>query len=341
MNPKLIITADDFGASQIIDRGIINAIQEGLITSVACFANVDRAGFDRIKKLNENFGNQIDIGLHFNISSGPPLTNFPKVLSRKKDGRKLFKRLLNLNVSHQLLPKVKEELEAQVNRFENARIPIRHFSDHYGMISMFDKELCKCMLDVISGYNKKNGVHSPVRLPMLWSTNSTNPVLSKSKMKSNGRLGNFVRKWILDVEDEKFFQLFKPQLKQRVKQFEDSKIHFADYSVDQFFDATITDTVAFLKAFHIFATKETNKAIPPSKLSSQIVFEMMAHISDDPKVSEKKELSDLKKYWKINKSAMKKKKPFELKRLKELFVPVVKNEGLFQITSFSQIKILS
>ncbi len=142
MKPQLIITADDFGASTIIDRGIIKAIKEGLITSVASFSNGDGEAFERVKKLQEEYGNKIDIGCHFNISSGPPLTALSAKLTRKKDGKILFKRLLNLNFNDNKLKLIKKELAAQVARFEKAKIPIKHFSDHYEMISMFNNALC-------------------------------------------------------------------------------------------------------------------------------------------------------------------------------------------------------
>ncbi|GAB3337316.1 hypothetical protein GCM10027429_21600 [Marivirga atlantica] len=339
MKPKLIITADDFGATPIIDRGIVNAINNDLITAVAAFANGSANDFNRVIALNQQYGNRIDIGLHFNISSGPPLTsNYPAKLSRKKNGERIFKRLINLNVSHQHLPKIKDELLAQVARFENHNIPIKHFSDHYGMLSMFDEELCQCMLDVVKAYNQRHQVNVPVRLPMLWSIYADEPVLSKSIMKTNGRLGNFVRKWLLDVDDEHFFQLFKPQLKQRVAQISNNNVQFVDYSVDQFFQTSIMDTVAFLKAFHVSINQPNTKPNIPSTLSNATVFEMMAHISDKPEANENAELKRLKAYWQIGKIAMKEKKPLEFRRLNELFVPVVRNEDKFDLVKFSELQ---
>lgn len=74
---KHILTADDYGAIDYIDQGIMKAIRAGKINSVACFAtrcerNCEMELPERIQKLldlkKEAF--EFSIGLHFCISAG-------------------------------------------------------------------------------------------------------------------------------------------------------------------------------------------------------------------------------------------------------------------------------
>jgi predicted glycoside hydrolase/deacetylase ChbG (UPF0249 family) len=81
----LFITCDDYGVSEIIDRGIEMAIESGNITSVTVFANGEYYKgsstlmhkvshlYDLGIKKNPNF----EIGIHLTISSGYPLTSCP------------------------------------------------------------------------------------------------------------------------------------------------------------------------------------------------------------------------------------------------------------------------
>lgn len=74
---KYILTADDYGAIDYIDRGIMKAIRAGKINSAACFATrFERNGEmelpERIQKLSDlkKEGFEFSIGLHFCISAG-------------------------------------------------------------------------------------------------------------------------------------------------------------------------------------------------------------------------------------------------------------------------------
>src|SRR5690348_5585489 len=63
---KLVVNADDFGRSSPINQGIIEAHQQGIVTSASLMT--DREGFDdavRLAKSNPNLG----IGLHLDLDS--------------------------------------------------------------------------------------------------------------------------------------------------------------------------------------------------------------------------------------------------------------------------------
>src|SRR6056297_85732 len=70
---RLIVTADDFGAAACIDNAIRSAIRIGHVSAVSALTNYRRAS-GALVALREEFPG-IDIGVHLNITSGPPLTD--------------------------------------------------------------------------------------------------------------------------------------------------------------------------------------------------------------------------------------------------------------------------
>ncbi|HBV03636.1 polysaccharide deacetylase [Mammaliicoccus lentus] len=69
---KLIINADDFGYSNGVNYGIIDAFKNGILTSTTCLTNMP--GFNhaiQLAKENPNLG----IGIHLTLTCGKPLTH--------------------------------------------------------------------------------------------------------------------------------------------------------------------------------------------------------------------------------------------------------------------------
>ena len=67
---KLIINADDFGYSNGVNYGIIDAFKNGILTSTTCLTNMP--GFNhaiQLAKENPNLG----IGIHLTLTCGKPL----------------------------------------------------------------------------------------------------------------------------------------------------------------------------------------------------------------------------------------------------------------------------
>ena len=75
MKQRIILTADDYGFCDQVDKGILKAASAGYITSVAAFSNGPNFE-DRLEALkkarDENKG--FDVGCHLTITSGRPLT---------------------------------------------------------------------------------------------------------------------------------------------------------------------------------------------------------------------------------------------------------------------------
>ena len=111
---RLIITADDFGVHPLIDDAINQAIQTGLVTSVAAFANglplLGNSCPQRVRMLQKD-NPHVSIGLHFTITSGRPISNEVKRLT-KRNGT--FKGIGQQHAHKVSKDALKAELKAQI-----------------------------------------------------------------------------------------------------------------------------------------------------------------------------------------------------------------------------------
>jgi predicted glycoside hydrolase/deacetylase ChbG (UPF0249 family) len=126
---KLVIHADDFGFSEGINRGILTAIERGVVTSTSLLANFSHSR----SALLEAGAKNIDLGWHINLTQGRPVSdpeNLPSLV--REDGafhplgiliRKCLLRRINPE-------DVKRELEAQWEVFRSAEVRPSHADGH-------------------------------------------------------------------------------------------------------------------------------------------------------------------------------------------------------------------
>uniref|UniRef100_A0A4X2M535 Carbohydrate deacetylase n=1 Tax=Vombatus ursinus TaxID=29139 RepID=A0A4X2M535_VOMUR len=116
---RLIVTGDDFGYCPLRDRGLVEAFLAGALTGVSLLVN--GASADTAAQLARRHG--IPAGLHANLSEGRPVS--PSLGSRASLvgpggfflGKMGFRKALA--EGRVLLPEVREELRAQLSRFQN------------------------------------------------------------------------------------------------------------------------------------------------------------------------------------------------------------------------------
>ncbi|MCD7035062.1 chitin disaccharide deacetylase [Metabacillus sp. GX 13764] len=121
---KVIVNADDFGYSKSINYGILEAHENGILTSATMMMNMpgtNHACF--IAKNTPSLG----VGVHFALTIGEPLTVCPSLTDTsgqflKRD--RFFKGELNLE-------EVKRELSAQLSRFLEEGLTPTHFDSHH------------------------------------------------------------------------------------------------------------------------------------------------------------------------------------------------------------------
>lgn len=134
MMKRIVLCADDYGQAYTISQGIIKLIQMGRITATSCMVNLP-VWQDHARWLFP-FYKQIDIGLHFNLTHGKPLS---KVFSEAY-GEEFFplKKIVRYAVLHRLKRDVIEaECLTQIDCFFDTLGFLPHFIDGHQHIHQF------------------------------------------------------------------------------------------------------------------------------------------------------------------------------------------------------------
>ncbi|MDT8298209.1 MAG: ChbG/HpnK family deacetylase, partial [Spirochaetaceae bacterium] len=154
----LIVTADDFGASDWIDRGIFQALETGQISTVSALTNYPRAA-DAIGRLRQDYPD-VGIGIHLNITSGPALisTNNLGILG-DEDGNFLGLRSLLVQIDRLDMVTVTQELHSQIEVVLNQGIEPDHLSSHHNILA-YNPALQNVMISLAKEFNL------PVRTPV-------------------------------------------------------------------------------------------------------------------------------------------------------------------------------
>ncbi len=116
---QLVVNADDFGFTHDVNRGIVEAHQNGILTATTLMANGDAFG-DAVRLAHEN--PTLDIGVHLVLVGGPALASSHNPLPSSVAGLLgaiAFKRL-----------RIYDELAAQVRRILDAGIRPTHLDSH-------------------------------------------------------------------------------------------------------------------------------------------------------------------------------------------------------------------
>lgn len=137
---KIIFNADDYGFCDQIDDGVVKAINQGLINSVAAFGNGNN-GPARLKRLAA-LQNKADIGCHITITSGRPLTDcdlFYETSGNYRYFRKFtqLERPKDAATQAKAKEQLKKEINAQIDVLADAGITVKHLSSHHNSLIFF------------------------------------------------------------------------------------------------------------------------------------------------------------------------------------------------------------
>ncbi len=171
---KYILTADDYGACDFIDNGIIKAIKAGKINSVACFAvpfgkEDDLAQrITRLVELKKDFN--FSIGLHFSLTAGR--SNMASTFENgnslteydKYEDRHYMMNAYNYHFWKVQEQELEEELQSQIERLQaclGADIQIDSISNHHGIVYMSTR-----LFRPYAAVAQKNNI--PLRSPRIW-----------------------------------------------------------------------------------------------------------------------------------------------------------------------------
>lgn len=124
---KLIMNADDFGLSESVNNGIVECFKSGIVTSTTIMMN--QKGVEHAAQLYKQ-GLIPEIGLHFTVTAGQPLSD-PLMVSSLVDEHGYFldrKTLMTKNVCEE---EVYIELHAQYNAAIELGLNINHIDSHH------------------------------------------------------------------------------------------------------------------------------------------------------------------------------------------------------------------
>ncbi len=124
---KLIINADDYGLSKSINEGIIEAYNEGLISSTTIMINMPYAE-DAILKWKEN--TNLGLGLHINLTQGSPISNNVNSLVDENGIFHKHRKVENEEVKI-LYEDAYKEIKAQIDKLLSYGVQIDHLDYHH------------------------------------------------------------------------------------------------------------------------------------------------------------------------------------------------------------------
>jgi predicted glycoside hydrolase/deacetylase ChbG (UPF0249 family) len=128
---QLIVNADDFGLTERVNRGILDAYCEGIVTSTTLLPN--GMAFESAVAASKRFS-RLGVGVHLNLTEGKPVAEATKIPTLVDRGGRLHMppvRLWAGIVSGQVsLSDIEAELRAQVIKVIHAGIRPTHFDGH-------------------------------------------------------------------------------------------------------------------------------------------------------------------------------------------------------------------
>ncbi len=129
---RLIINADDFGISEGVNRGILEAHEAGSVTSASLLVNLPAVGH-ALQCVTR--APRLGVGLHFNLTAGSPVTPADRVPSLCARGAGTFLplgRLIARALRGGIVPsEVATECEAQIGRLRAGGVTITHLDSHH------------------------------------------------------------------------------------------------------------------------------------------------------------------------------------------------------------------
>lgn len=176
---SIILTADDYGACDFIDNGIIRALRDKKINTVTAFVTHpdSKSRMETLIALREELKQQnggqytFNIGLHFSLTSGTALTGKSSLtVNEAGDGKFELHEAKNYpfrKVKHEDL---QYELTAQLNLLQEwlGTTPIDHVTNHHG-VCYLDLGFFEEYIKTISLYKpEKYKNQLPIRSPMSW-----------------------------------------------------------------------------------------------------------------------------------------------------------------------------
>ena len=124
----LIVNADDFGQSSVVNRAILSCFNQGLISSTTIMTNMP--GFEEACELTK--GNHLldHVGVHLNLTDGEPLLPALKHNPALCDASGRFHRFRKRLLSRADCAMIAAEVAAQIQKCRTTGLPLTHADSH-------------------------------------------------------------------------------------------------------------------------------------------------------------------------------------------------------------------
>jgi chitin disaccharide deacetylase len=191
---KIIINADDLGASPEVDDAVYRLMSDERLTSATLIAN-GRSVEDATRRARDF--PQCSFGVHLNVTAFRPLTNQPE-LKPLLDPDGCFKKgaLRKTKLTRRLRAAIFRELSAQIQKIKDLGVPVSHFDSHHHVHTV------PGLFGVLKQLQRRFGVRK-VRLSMNLYSESPPPLLRAGKLLWNEAL----RHWYATLTTQAFTSL--------------------------------------------------------------------------------------------------------------------------------------
>lgn len=128
---QLIVNADDFGLTESVNRGILDAHRSGIVTSTTLLAN--GIAFESAAAASKRF-HRLGIGVHLNLTEGLPVADPTQIRTLVDRRGRLYMAPVRLwagiATGQVSLSDIELELRAQVKKVIRAGVRPTHFDGH-------------------------------------------------------------------------------------------------------------------------------------------------------------------------------------------------------------------
>ena len=157
---RVIVHADDFGLTAGVNRGIVKAFKNGILTSTSIMPSGE-AFDDAVKLAEEN--PDLDLGIHLTLVGEMPVAP-PQEIPSLVIGNGRFRNKYPIFLRDYLLRRVRladieRELTAQFDRVTNTRLPISHVDGHQHL------HILPGILEIVAKLAKRYHIQA-IRIPM-------------------------------------------------------------------------------------------------------------------------------------------------------------------------------
>lgn len=142
---KVIFNADDFGYSEGVNYGIVDAYSKGILTSTTLMANMP--GFEHAVSLSKEFRG-LGIGVHLTLTCGKPLLQNVDSLTESGNFRKLSFYQKDFHID---LDELYQEWDTQIQKVYRSGINPSHLDSHHHTHTFSDNQ--KVVIELAKKYD--------------------------------------------------------------------------------------------------------------------------------------------------------------------------------------------